>query len=68
MSENLVKAGVKKVDIGTATYQPDQTDFGQIARAAREFGPGAILVAGFEESAKVIAALQAAGISFTRAA
>ncbi len=68
VSENLVKAGVKKVDIGTATYQPDQTDFGQIARAAREFGPGAILVAGFEESAKVIAALQAAGISFTRAA
>jgi branched-chain amino acid transport system substrate-binding protein len=63
----LVKAGVKKVDIGGRTYQTDQKEFSDLARAVRDFHPDSVMVAGFEESAKVIAALQAAGIVFSRA-
>ena len=63
----LVKAGVRKSDIGSRTYQPDQQNFEDLARAAAAFRPDAIMLAGFQESAKVIAALQAAGIVFSRA-
>ena len=67
VSEDLVKAGVKKADISSRTYQPDQKDFTDLARAAYAFHPDSVMVAGFDESAKVIAALQAAGIAFSRA-
>jgi len=68
VTEALVKAGVKKMDIGSRTYQPDAKDFAEIARAAHDFNADSIMVAGFQESAKVIAAMQAAGIVFSRAA
>ena len=45
----------------------DQKDFTDLARAAYAFHPDSVMVAGFEESAKVIAAMQAAGIVFSRA-
>jgi ABC-type branched-subunit amino acid transport system substrate-binding protein len=67
VSAALVKAGVKKTDIDSRTYPPDAKDFTEIAHTAHDFGPDAIMVAGFDESAKVIAALQAAGIVFSRA-
>jgi branched-chain amino acid transport system substrate-binding protein len=67
VTQALVKAGVRKVDIGSRTYQPDQKNFDDLARAARDFHPDGIMIAGFDESAKVIAALQAAGIVFSRA-
>ena len=60
-------AGVKKADIAGRTYQPDQKNFADLARAAHDFRPESVMVAGFDESAKVIAALQAAGIAFSRA-
>jgi hypothetical protein len=60
----LAANGVKKSDIGTATYAPDQKDYGVVAQSARDFHPDAILVAGYEESAAVIAALQKTDIPF----
>ncbi|OLB79303.1 MAG: hypothetical protein AUI14_10780 [Actinobacteria bacterium 13_2_20CM_2_71_6] len=60
----LIKAGIKKEDIASRTYDPDQKEFGDIAQAARAFRPDAIPVVGFDESAKVIQTLQTAGIDF----
>ena len=64
VSADLAANGVKKSDISTATYAPDQKDYTGVAQSAKDFHPDAVLVAGYEESAAVIAALQKTDISF----
>jgi ABC-type branched-subunit amino acid transport system substrate-binding protein len=65
VTETLAKAGIKKLDIGSMTYQDKQTDFTELIGAVKTFGPDSVLVIGYEESANVIEALHRGGIEFT---
>jgi len=58
------RGGIRAADIGSATYKDAQQNFTDIAQAIRTFQPDSVLVAGFQESAAVIQAMQAAGITF----
>ena len=66
VTDDLVKVGIKKVDIGSMTYQEDQKDFSDIVQSVKSFNPDSIVIAGYAESAKVIEAMTGAGITFIR--
>jgi ABC-type branched-subunit amino acid transport system substrate-binding protein len=63
VTADLVTAGIKRPDIESKTYEPDQKNFTEIAQAVTTFHPDAVLVAGFEESAQVIEAMEKAGLT-----
>jgi ABC-type branched-subunit amino acid transport system substrate-binding protein len=65
VTADLVTAGVKRADIGSRTYPADQKgyNYAEIAQAVMAFHPDAILVAGFEESAQVIEAMEKEGLT-----
>jgi ABC-type branched-subunit amino acid transport system substrate-binding protein len=64
VTADLSAAGIKAIDIGSRTYPPDQKNYGDVAQAVNDFHADAVLVAGFDESAAVIEALQKAGVNF----
>jgi ABC-type branched-subunit amino acid transport system substrate-binding protein len=64
VTEDLVKAGVPKLDITSYTYKDGQKDFTELVQLVQTFHPNAILVAGFQESAGVIQAMLDAKINF----
>jgi ABC-type branched-subunit amino acid transport system substrate-binding protein len=66
VGKDLASAGIKAADLGSQTYQDDQKDFTAITKAIAAFKPDALLVAGYEESATVITAIEAAGIRFAQ--
>ncbi|WP_239133441.1 ABC transporter substrate-binding protein [Rugosimonospora africana] len=66
VSKDLMAAGIKQDDLTSKTYSDDQKDFGAITKAVKDFKPDAVMVAGYEESASVISALQADGIKFAQ--
>ncbi|GAA5177221.1 hypothetical protein GCM10023322_01420 [Rugosimonospora acidiphila] len=66
VSKDLIAAGIKQNALATRTYQDDQKDFSAITKAIMAFKPDSVMVAGYDESAGVIAALQAAGIKFAQ--
>ncbi|OLE28252.1 MAG: hypothetical protein AUG44_07830 [Actinobacteria bacterium 13_1_20CM_3_71_11] len=63
-TDDLVKAGIRKQDIGNLTYKDGQKDFSEIVRSAKSFGPDSIVIIGYEESSKVIQALMDGGVQF----
>lgn len=63
VTDDLVKAGIKTFDIGSMTYQEDQKDFTDIVQSVKSFNPDSVVIAGYEESAKVIEAMTGAGIA-----
>jgi ABC-type branched-subunit amino acid transport system substrate-binding protein len=67
VTADLVTAGVKRADIESKTYPADQKtyDYTAIAKAVLAFHPDAVLVAGFEESAQVIQAMEKEGLTLT---
>ncbi len=66
VSKDLTTAGIKKRDLASKSYSDGQKDFGAIIKAVKDFKPDAVLVAGYEESASVISAMQSAGITFAQ--
>ncbi|HEY2674732.1 MAG TPA: ABC transporter substrate-binding protein [Rugosimonospora sp.] len=64
VSKDLMAAGIKQDDLASGTYKDGQKDYSAITKAITEFKPDAIMVAGYEESASVISAMQADGIKF----
>jgi ABC-type branched-subunit amino acid transport system substrate-binding protein len=64
VTKDLIAAGIRTSDIEAKTYQDGQKNFGPIAKAVAKFDPDSILVAGYEESAGVIEAMQSDGITF----
>ncbi len=62
--KDLATAGIGGNDIGSVLYKVDAKDYGNVTKAVKSFKPDSVLVAGFEESAGVIQAMQAAGITF----
>jgi ABC-type branched-subunit amino acid transport system substrate-binding protein len=64
VTEDLVKAGVPKLDITSYTYKDKQKDFAELVQLVQTFHPNAILVAGFEESTGVIQSMLDAKINF----
>jgi ABC-type branched-subunit amino acid transport system substrate-binding protein len=65
VTEDLIKAGVKKLDIGSYAYKDEQKDFSELVQMVQTFHPDSVLVAGFQESARVIQAMLDAKIQFT---
>jgi ABC-type branched-subunit amino acid transport system substrate-binding protein len=66
VSKDLGTAGITSRDISSQTYTDGQKDFSAITNAITAFKPDTVLVAGYEESAAVIEAMQAAGIKFAQ--
>jgi ABC-type branched-subunit amino acid transport system substrate-binding protein len=57
--QDLVDSGMAENTIRTQTYTDEQTDFGSIALAVKDFGPDSVVLIGYGESAKVIEAIAA---------
>ena len=57
--QDLVDSGMAENTIRTQTYTDEQTDFGSIGSAVKEFGPDSVVLIGYGESAKVIEAIAA---------
>jgi ABC-type branched-subunit amino acid transport system substrate-binding protein len=66
VSKDLMAAGIKQRDLASKTYSDGQKNFDAIIKAVKDFKPDAIMVAGYEESASVISAMQSAGITFAQ--
>ncbi|MGY2085101.1 ABC transporter substrate-binding protein [Blastococcus sp. SYSU DS0539] len=64
--ENLVSAGLSEDSIETLTYDPQAANFDSEIQQMVEFNPDAIVVIGFEESARIIEGLNAEGIGPAR--
>lgn len=64
--ENLVAAGLSEDSIETLTYDPQAANFDSEIQQMVEFNPDAIVVIGFEESARIIEGLNAEGIGPAR--
>jgi ABC-type branched-subunit amino acid transport system substrate-binding protein len=67
VGKDLGAAGITPDNLRSQTYHDGQTDFAAITGAIAAFKPDAVLVAGYEESAAVIAAMEAGGIRFAQA-
>lgn len=59
---DLVAAGVPKSSVKTQVYEDDQPNFTFIGREVKDFQPDAVLIIGYDESAKVIQAIVDAGV------
>jgi len=61
-TDDLVKAGMKKLDIGSVTYKDGQKDFSEIVNGVKSFNADSVVLVGFHETADVIQALIAGGV------
>ena len=59
---NLVESGLSEDDIRSITYDPQAANFDSEVQEMVDFDPDAIIVIGFEESARIIEGLNAQGI------
>jgi hypothetical protein len=59
---NLVESGLSEDQIRSITYDPQAANFDSEVQEMVEFDPDAIIVIGFEESARIIEGLNAQGI------
>jgi hypothetical protein len=59
---NLVESGLAEDDIRSITYDPQAANFDSEVQEMVDFDPDAIIVIGFEESARIIEGLNAQGI------
>lgn len=59
---DLVAAGIPKSSVKTQVYEDDQPNFDFVGREVKEFQPDAVLIIGYDESAKVIQAIVDAGV------
>jgi ABC-type branched-subunit amino acid transport system substrate-binding protein len=66
VTADLAAAGIRPTEITSKTYQNGQKGFADIAAAVAAFKPNAVLVAGYDESANVIQAMLANGITFAQ--
>ncbi|XAW57644.1 ABC transporter substrate-binding protein [Blastococcus sp. HT6-4] len=64
--ENLQAAGLSEDSIQTLTYDPQAANFDSEIQQMVEFNPDAVVVIGFEESARIIEGLNAEGIGPAR--
>ncbi|SNS48335.1 amino acid/amide ABC transporter substrate-binding protein, HAAT family [Geodermatophilus pulveris] len=60
--ENLISAGLSEDSIVTLTYDPQAANFDAEIQQMADFNPDAIVVIGFEESARIIEGLNQQGI------
>ncbi|GAB3344098.1 ABC transporter substrate-binding protein [Modestobacter lapidis] len=60
--ENLIASGLSEDSIETLTYDPQAANFDAEIQQMVDFNPDAIVVIGFEESARIIEGLNAQGI------
>ncbi|TQN43346.1 substrate-binding family protein [Blastococcus colisei] len=60
--ENLIDSGLSEDSIQTLTYDPQAANFDAEIQEMVDFNPDAIVVIGFEESARIIEGLNAQGI------
>ena len=66
VSANLVDGGLAEDDILAITYDPTASSYDTEVQQMVEFGPDAIVVIGFDESARIIQELNAQGIGPAR--
>ena len=66
VAANLVKGGLSKADILSIAYDPTASSYDTEVQKMVEFGPDAIVVIGFDESARIIQELNAQGIGPAR--
>jgi ABC-type branched-subunit amino acid transport system substrate-binding protein len=66
VSKNLVDGGLNEDDILAITYDPTASSYDTEVQQMVEFGPDAIVVIGFDESARIIQELNAQGIGPAR--
>jgi ABC-type branched-subunit amino acid transport system substrate-binding protein len=64
--KNLVDSGLAEDDIKSITYDPQAQNFDSEVQEMVDFNPDAIVVIGFEESARIIEGLNAQGIGPAR--
>ncbi|WP_409332268.1 ABC transporter substrate-binding protein [Trujillonella humicola] len=62
VSANLVEGGLAEDDIRAITYDPNASSYDSEVQQMVEFDPDAIIVIGFDESARIIQELNAQGI------
>lgn len=67
VTTDLKQAGIGGGDIQSATYTSKQKDFSDIAKSIAAFKPDSVLLAGYDESAGVIQAMQAKGLTLAGA-
>jgi ABC-type branched-subunit amino acid transport system substrate-binding protein len=66
VAKNLVDGGINEDDILAITYDPTASSYDTEVQQMVEFGPDAIVVIGFDESARIIQELNAQGIGPAR--
>ena len=64
--ENLIAAGLAEDSIQTLTYDPQAANYDAEIQQMVDFNPNAIVVIGFEESARIIEGLNSQGIGPAR--
>jgi branched-chain amino acid transport system substrate-binding protein len=60
--DDLVKAGVKKLDIGGVTYKDGQKDYSDVVLGVKSFKPDSVVLIGYGEAAQIIVALVNGGV------
>jgi len=60
--ENLQSAGLAEDQVKSVYYDPQASDFSDVVQEMADFNPDAIVVVGFDESAKIIAGLNEQGV------
>ena len=66
VASNLVDGGLNEDDILSITYDPTASSYDTEVQQMVEFGPDAIVVIGFDESARIIQEMNAQGIGPAR--
>ena len=66
VANNLVDGGLNEDDILSITYDPTASSYDTEVQQMVEFGPDAIVVIGFDESARIIQEMNAQGIGPAR--
>jgi hypothetical protein len=66
VAANLIDGGLKKADILSIAYDPTASSYDTEVQKMVEFAPDAIVVIGFDESARIIQELNAQGIGPAR--
>jgi ABC-type branched-subunit amino acid transport system substrate-binding protein len=62
ITDNLQNSGLSKDDVKQVYYDPNASDFSDVVQQMVDFNPDAIVVVGFNESAKIIKSMNEQGI------
>jgi ABC-type branched-subunit amino acid transport system substrate-binding protein len=66
IAENLQSAGLAEDQLKSVYYDPQASDFSDVVQEMADFNPDAIVVVGFDESAKIIQGLNEQGVGPAR--